>query len=87
MMENYSLVVEAVVIRAVQDFKIYSRILKRDPTNLDAIRIMGDVKRFFRSQWFSYLTGMDGSYLLAKLEGEEAKRPKRARAGQNDKWR
>jgi hypothetical protein len=80
MRDNFSLIASAIVLQAAQDYRIYSKILSRDPTNLDALRILSDVERFFRSQWFYELTGADGTVMLARLEREGMKGRNKMRA-------
>ena len=80
MKDNFSLIASAIVLQAAQDYKIYSKILSRDPTNLDALRILSDVERFFRSQWFYELTGADGAMVLARLERDGMKGRNKMRA-------
>ena len=42
----------------------------RDITNLPAKEMREDCEKFFRSEWFGQLTGIDGSFILQKLKQE-----------------
>lgn len=83
MRENYYLLVRAVVNRAVLDYRMYTQVAGKDPDNLDAMRILNDVRRFFKSRWFCVLTGLDGDFFLdaldVEMEKESAKQKKRRR--------
>jgi len=62
----------AVVLRAVDDYRIAARKLKRDPGNGTAETDIRRLNRFFRSQWFEELTNVDGRLLLSRLQKEAA---------------
>lgn len=50
------------------------RKVKRSPKNRDAIEEALGIERFFRSGWYGVLTGVDGEYLIRKLQ-EEIRQP------------
>ena len=54
---GYYLLVEAIVKQAVKDINPRSK-----------KRYRKDAERFFRSQWFVELTGLDGKEILKKLK-------------------
>ena len=45
--------------------------LYRRPDRESARLMVRDVERFFRSAWFSCLTGLDGRKVLERLKGED----------------
>lgn len=63
--------VVAIVRQAVQDWRAATHRLKRHPDDLDADNIRKDCERFFRSEWFFDLTGMDGRKVLDQLRMKE----------------
>lgn len=58
----------AMVEHAVNDWKNAKRVLSRHPDNDNAWRSLFDVERFFLSDYFSTLTGLDGKSTLKRLE-------------------
>lgn len=60
--------VVAIVRQAVQDWRAATHRLKRHPDDLDADNIRKDCERFFRSEWFFDLTGIDGKKFLSQLK-------------------
>ena len=72
MEDGAELLVQAIVLQALEDYRRARRILRRRPDRESARLMVRDVERFFRSAWFSCLTGLDGSKVLERLKGEEA---------------
>ena len=62
----------AIVTRAVDDYRAAAKKLKKNPENESAVTEIRKLNRFFRSQWFQVLTDVDGDYLLSKLKKEAA---------------
>ena len=56
-MKNYEDLANAIVLQAVRDYR-------QDPISRDRI------EHFFRSQWFTQLTDLNGDYLIRKLREE-----------------
>jgi hypothetical protein len=64
--ENLS---DAIIKRAVKD---YRKAKKKKNT-----REVEEIRRFFRSDWFTDLTGLDGDWMIYKLDGEAHRRYKK----------
>ena len=68
---NYEQLANAIIIQAVKDWKVAVRSLKKQPRYYPAKAMKSECEQFFNSQWLEGLTGVEGKYLLMKLEGEE----------------
>ncbi len=71
MEDGFEVLVRAVVLQALEDYRRARRILRRRPDRESARLMVRDVERFFRSAWFSCLTGLDGRKVLERLKGED----------------
>lgn len=85
-LEPYEMLSNAIVEQAVIDYrkatadiKIAKQRLREDPNDEKAIKLLKrsyrmhtDCNRFFRSEWFSFLTKVDGGRLLRALKEEAA---------------
>ena len=60
--ENWKELAHAIVLQAVIDYR-----LSEVPRDLKAL------ERFFRSEWFALLTGLDPEYLITELRKEKLK--------------
>lgn len=69
-MTPYENLANAIVLRAVDDYREALRDLEANPSYSLALRTVSDVERFFRSGWFSVLTSLDGVLLMKKLQKE-----------------
>lgn len=69
-MEPYERLANAIILRAVEDYRDALRDLRVNPSYPDARRTVSEVERFFRSDWFSTLTSLDGVALMKKLRKE-----------------
>lgn len=70
MIENYEKMANDIILQAVKDYRAAKKKLKKQPTNKDAEIMIKDTERFFRSDWFTALTDVDGSVILRKLQEE-----------------
>ena len=70
--EPWQRLANAVVMRAVDDYRSAKKKLKKNPTNEMADTDIRKLNRFFCSQWFEVLTDVDGRLLLSKLKKEAA---------------
>ena len=70
MADEYADLVQAVVMQAVEDFRLARNILRRRPDSTRARRMLRDVEGFFHSAWFITLTGLDGREILNRLKGD-----------------
>lgn len=57
--KNYEDLANAIIIQAVKDYR-----------RTQSPQVRNEIKRFFKSQWFSMLTNVDGDMLIKKLERE-----------------
>ena len=60
----------AIIIRAVKDWRKAARILKKHPNDLDAQRTVRETEQFFLSDTYKTLTTYDGQTLLNRLKSE-----------------
>lgn len=70
MIENYEKLANAIILQAVKDYRAARKKLKKQPTNKDAEIMINETERFFRSDWFTALTDVDGALILRKLQEE-----------------
>ena len=71
--EAYSRLANAIVLQAVKDWRVARRKLKRKSHNESARIELEICDRFFRSEWFTELTEVDGGVLLRKLYEEDSR--------------
>lgn len=62
-MTPYQLLANAIVIQAVKDYR-----RTRNPAE------RAELERFFQSEWFSFLSNLNGDALLAQLRKEAVRR-------------
>ena len=73
-MDAYENLANAVILRAVEDYRVAMRRLAINPKYPEALRMKADCEEFFLSTWFSELTKLDGADLLKKLKEEAHER-------------
>ena len=66
----YENLANAIIEQAVRDFREAKLRLQKNARDAEAEKTYREIKRFFRSEWFSQLTTLDGELLLEKLEEE-----------------
>lgn len=66
-MDGYKELANAIVIRAVKDYRHAIKKLKKYPDNKKALQTKNECEKFFMSEYFVILTGLDGEVLLEKL--------------------
>lgn len=69
-MDPYEKLANAIILQAVKDYRTAKRKLKRNPRNHLAQSEVDSIERFFRSDWYSCLTEVDGEMLIKKLQEE-----------------
>lgn len=67
---NYENLANAIILQAVKDYRMALKSLKANPRNRDALADRNEIERFFRSQWFTVLTSVDGEMLIRSLKEE-----------------
>ena len=60
----------AIVLRAVNDYRLALRALMKAPENKRAMAMAMEVEKFFHSDWYTLLTDVDEEYLIEKLRKE-----------------
>ena len=69
-MNPYKELANAIIVQAVKDYREALRLLSMNPNDKSAKRDQRNIERFFRSEWFSILTDLNGELLLKKLKEE-----------------
>lgn len=69
-MNGYEELANAIILQAVKDYREALRLLSMNPNDKSAQRDKRSIERFFRSEWFSILTDLNGELLLKKLKEE-----------------
>ena len=69
-MNGYEELANAIIVQAVKDYREALRLLGMNPNDKSAKRVQRNIERFFRSEWFSILTDLNGELLLKKLKEE-----------------
>ena len=67
---NYENFANAIILQAVKDYRMALKCLKSNPKNRTARADKDEIDRFFRSQWFTVLTSVDGEMLIRSLTME-----------------
>ena len=63
----YENLANAIILRAVQDYREALGILRYSPKDKDASISKNEIERFFRSGWFGLLTKLDPEMLISRL--------------------
>lgn len=67
--ENYANLANAIILKAVDDYKKAKKIIPNTPENIiKKEKIISDVTSFFKSQYFQALTSVSGECILKELE-------------------
>ena len=67
---NYENLANAIILQAVKDYRVTLKSLKAKPGNRRAQADKDGIERFFRSQWYSALTSVDGEMMIRSLQME-----------------
>lgn len=68
---NYENLANAIILQAVRDYRMALKSLRANPRNRSAQADKEENESFFRSQWFTVLTSVDGEMLIRSLQMEE----------------
>ena len=68
--KNYEDLANAIILQAVWDYRAALKCLKLNPRDRSALADKDEVERFFRSDWYSALTSVDGETLIRSLQQE-----------------
>lgn len=66
----YENLANAVVVTAVEDYRKVLKKYSRNPDSRSAKEAVDFLERFFRSQWYSVLTSVEGEFLMRKIRAE-----------------
>ena len=67
---NYEDLANAIVLQAAKDYRVALKSLRANPRNRKALSDKEELEQFFRSQWFTVLTSLDGETLIRSLKQE-----------------
>ena len=68
--DPYENLANAIVLSAVEDYRNALKKYSRNPESKSAKTEVDSLERFFRSQWYSVLTSVEGEFLIRKLRAE-----------------
>ena len=66
----YTNLANAIIVQAAKDYKKALRRLKKFSTDKEARYTIRECERFFRSDWYKILTGLNGEALIRMLNEE-----------------
>lgn len=66
----YENLANAIILQAVKDYRMVLKSLKANSRNRTAQADKAEIERFFRSQWYSALTDVNGEMLIRSLQKE-----------------
>lgn len=69
-MNGYEELANAIIVQVAKDYREALRLLGMKPNAKSAQHDKRSIERFFRSEWFSILTGLNGELLMKKLKEE-----------------
>lgn len=68
--DPYERLANAIILQAVSDYRAALKRARLHPKRKDAQTGIDEIERFFRSQWYTQLTSVDGEYLIRRLREE-----------------
>lgn len=69
-MNGYEELANAIIVQAAKDYREALCLLGMNPNDKSAQHDKRSIERFFRSEWFSILTDLNGELLMKKLKEE-----------------
>ena len=70
MQEEYENLANAIVVRAVKDYRKALLYLARHPERWEYWERVRELESFFRSEWLCMLTDLDGTWIMKKVSAE-----------------
>ena len=67
---TYENLANAIILQAVKDYRMALKSLKANSRNRTVQTDNAEIERFFRSQWYSALTDVNGEMLIRSLQKE-----------------
>lgn len=74
MKDPYQMLANAIVVQAAHDYRRACKRLRKHPKDVKAKAMKDEASRFFRSEWLTVLTGLDGRWLLSRLNNSIQKK-------------
>lgn len=71
-MDSFENLTKAIILQAVKDYRKALTRCCRHPEKLNYLEEKVALERFFRSDWFSFLTDIDPEFLIRKMSEEVA---------------
>ena len=71
MIDSYERLANAIILRAVKDYRIAQKMLIKHPSNKTSLYTKQEVERFFRSELYSVLTTVNPEMLIRRLNEED----------------
>ena len=68
--DPYENLANAIVLSAVEDYRKALKKYSKNPGSKSVKADVDSLERFFRSQWYSVLTSVEGEFLIRKLRVE-----------------
>ena len=68
--DPYKDLANAIILQAVEDYRKWAKEYSDSRDDRKLRKNLVELKEFFRSEWFSILTNLDGEQLLARLKSE-----------------
>ncbi len=68
--DPYKELANAIILQAVEDYRKWAKEYSDSRDDRKLRKQIVELKEFFRSEWFSILTNLDGEQLLARLKSE-----------------
>ena len=68
--DPYKELANAVILQAVEDYRKWTKEYSGSHDDRKLRKKLVELKEFFRSEWFSLLTALDGEQLLSRLKAE-----------------
>ena len=65
--DAYERLANAIIIQAARDYKRTLKRLKKNPKNKEVMDEAMKLEDFFHSEWYEFLTSLDGDLLIKKL--------------------
>lgn len=64
---GYEALANGIIIQAANDYRKALKRLYQHPNDYEAKSEIRELERFFRSDWYEFLTDVDGEYMIKRL--------------------
>lgn len=69
-MNRWYYLANAIVVQAAYDWRAAQKRLQANPYELHSLRVVKEIEKFFRSDWYKVLSKIKGDELLSRLQLE-----------------